>query len=473
MVKMGTPGGIVTGRLILDVSTLVRWTGPPVGLARVEAALAAAGRRRDALLVVYDAEGRAFRTLAPAWAQALTGWSAALSPVIPPRPPGLRALLPSRLPLVARLERVRLTRPGTPAAGLVGLAQAALLAPRRHSYPWRDAGGARIANVPTDLALGPPVAPGPGDVLLCAAPRWHSVPPDIAALKRRLGFAFAAICADLIPATHPQVFPPSEVERFQALWRHLFGVLDLTIVNAASVARDVVDFCRSNGLPVAPTAVLPLGYDPPGDPAPSGAPPALPHGLVPGRFALFVSTVEPRKGHALLLRVWRRLLARGIPQAQGFALIFVGRAGWMVEDVLAALADPPPLLHHMPLADDATLAALYRACAFGLYPSLTEGFGLPVIEGFARSKAMIASTGGALPETVAGRSPCLDPTDEAAWESTLADWIRDPARRVHWEAVIAASPPDPTWPEAAEAILDRVGALRAGSGEAGAQGEPG
>lgn len=469
-VKHRRRGAEVSGRLLIDVSTLVRWTGPPVGLARVEAALAAAGRDRDALLVVYDAGTAAFRTLAPAWASALTGWSAALEPVLPARPSGLRGVLPSRLPLVARLERLRLTHPSTGVTALAGLAQAALLRPRRHSYPWRDPGGARIANLPRDLALGPEMRLGRGDVLLLAAPRWHSVPPDIAAMKRRLGFTLAVLCADLIPVTHPHFFPASEAERFEGLWRLLFGLVDLAVVNADSVAQDVAAFCRRHALPPVRTANLPLGCDRPPPMPPTGPPRAgLPRGLEPGRFALFVSTIEPRKGHAGLIRVWRRLLARGIPQAASFSLVFVGRAGWMVDAVLADLADPPERLHHLPRADDATLEALYRACAFGLYPSVTEGFGLPVIELFARGKALIGSTGGALPETIAGRSPCLDPADEAAWEATLAAWITDPGQRKPWEAAIAAAGPDPDWPEAAAAILDRAWAARspaAGSGEA-------
>jgi glycosyltransferase involved in cell wall biosynthesis len=78
----------------------------------------------------------------------------------------------------------------------------------------------------------------------------------------------------------------------------------------------------------------------------------------------------------------------------------------------------------------------------------------------ARGKPVLASTGGALPETVAafsgaanelGAFPCLPPDDEAAWEATLAEWIACPPPPA------AASRPR-TWPEAAAAILDRAAA---------------
>jgi len=63
-------------------------------------------------------------------------------------------------------------------------------------------------------------------------------------------------------------------------------------------------------------------------------------------------------------------------------------------------------------ADDQILSALYEGAAFCVYPSQYEGYGLPICEAFARGKAAIASTGGALPEVVGGLSPCLDPNDE-------------------------------------------------------------
>ncbi len=84
-------------------------------------------------------------------------------------------------------------------------------------------------------------------------------------------------------------------------------------------------------------------------------------------------------------------------------------------------------------------------------PPHYEGFGLPVIEAFAHGKPVLASNGGALPETVAGAFPCLPPDDQAAWETTLAEWIERPP-------AFGAAPDHPTWPEAARAILDRAAA---------------
>ncbi len=91
--------------------------------------------------------------------------------------------------------------------------------------------------------------------------------------------------------------------------------------------------------------------------------------------------------------------------------------------------------------------------AFCVYPSLYEGFGLPVIEAFSLGKAVIASSGGALPETVGRFAPCLDPNDEDAWFETLKQWIEDPAIRERHETIIRAEFSWPTREQAAPLIL--------------------
>ena len=99
---------------------------------------------------------------------------------------------------------------------------------------------------------------------------------------------------------------------------------------------------------------------------------------------------------------------------------------------------------------DDTLATLYQHAAFCLFPSLYEGYGLPVIEGFSYGKAIIASTGGALPEVIGDLSPCLDPHDEQAWYDAIKAWIEQPAARAQYEAAIRERFRPIPWKEAAE-----------------------
>ena len=157
--------------------------------------------------------------------------------------------------------------------------------------------------------------------------------------------------------------------------------------------------------------------------------------------------------------MWRLLVAKGIPQRRGFKLVLAGRPGWNVEDVLHQIADAESFegtLLHLSRADDRSLAGLYRAAAFCLLPSVYEGFGVPIVEAFAHGKAVNASDGGALPETVGSLSPCLPAADKQAWLGAIQRWIEDDDARAPYEAKIRASFAHPNWEQAAAKIFESV-----------------
>ncbi|WP_137179320.1 glycosyltransferase family 1 protein [Roseomonas sp. AR75] len=438
-------------RIVLDVSSILRWTGPPVGILRVEQELARHGlaAEPDVVPAFFDPRRGVFRALNPAWRDRLLGAEAAIDHVTLDWRRQRRLwqnLASPRYPAAMALERLRLAGHGWAAQ-----AQRRLLGAYVHHAPF-GAPGVRHAVVPLDMALGATLALGPRDRLLLAGSGWARA-RAAAAHGMEAGARLVPLCYDLIPLLHPEWFPPEELPDFEAYWAALLPAAARVLCNAACVAEDITRHAATLGHRIAPPSVLPLGFAPP----PPVPPAPLPPPLSPGRFALFVSTIEPRKGHAALLAAWRRLVAEGVPQRADFRLVFVGRPGWMVEAVLRALPDADGALGgrvlHLRHVDDATLRRLLADCAFTLYPSRYEGFGLPIIESFAAGKAVIASTGGAVPETVGGLSPCLDPLDVDAWTATLGAWIADPAARAPWEARIARQFRPLHWPEAAAGIF--------------------
>ena len=458
------------GRVVVDVSMIARWTGPPVGIARVEHELAtrAQSLRKDAGLCLWDGSAGQFRALNPRWAPLMLSWHGALDthqPATGRR--GLRALLSFRQAIVMALEKLRLTTEFKPLAHLADRLQRAVLALRRHGFLLEDHRGNRLACVARDWALGEAVSLTPDDVVLLAGTDWYFIDPEaVGALKQRLGFRLSVICYDMIPLLFPEWFPAADAAMVRSYWSKILPIADLVICNSRVIQNDVRAIAEALGVRVPAIAVAPLGFDlpsvdvvpkvlPAGLPVAAAAPCVLRAGVEAGRYALFVSTIEPRKGHALLLDVWERLLARDIPRRHGFRLVFVGRPGWHVDDVLGrmAAASRGGTVLHLQGVGDAELDALYRGAAFCLYPSLYEGFGLPIIEAFARGKAVIASTGGAVPETAGDLAPCLDPTDVGAWEQAMADWIQRPELRAGYEARIRAGFSHPTWAAAAAHIL--------------------
>jgi len=441
-------------RLIVEVSTNMRWVGPPVGIVRVEQEIALQALRRGGAveLAFNDPSTGTLRRLVPRWRERLLGPDAVLETLwldIRRHLPFWRRAMAPRYPVAMALERARLS--GVPFAGAV---LDRLIGRHAHSPPFVDAAGRRMNLVPFASAIGAPLDLGPEDTVISAGANWQGRGDPLLALRARYGFRHAVMCFDMLPVVHPEWFYAEDVARFDAHWRATIPGAARILCNAHCVAQDLRDFATAQALGPCEPLVVPLGF---AAPAQAAALHDLPAPLAPGRFALFVSTVEPRKGHAVLAEAWATLLARGLPQAAGFHLVFVGRRGWMVEALLERLdrlgADPAHCFLHLDSATDAQLARLYRDAAFCLYPSRAEGFGLPIIEAMAHGKAVIASTAGAVAETAGGLAPCLDPLDVAAWTETLAAWITDPAARAPWEARIRTEFRFATWPEAAERII--------------------
>jgi glycosyltransferase involved in cell wall biosynthesis len=460
-------------RIVFDLTTTAMWSGPPVGIVRAESEFGRWGLRHLDRLVpaFFDPSTGGFRELDPEVANDLISKRTAidtLSFVSParkgkrrtdrvPRPlqPLAMWLLQSRRMALRTLERFRLAHPNGRAGAIADTVQRAIMGDKYRAVMVRP-DGSRRAYVTTDMILGPPIELTSQDTLVCAGSGWtHDDIRVIAEAKRRTGFRFVLLCFDIIPLMFPQFYKPADVAIHRDYCHVAFPLADLVIFNSNTVAADVRAYCEANGLTLGKTAVSTLGADI--RPAAADAP--LPAGLEPNRYALLVSTIEPRKGHRMIYEAWLALLEAGIPQRTRFKLVFAGRIGWLVEDLVADLRGDPRLAGNLEIltdADDDEVAALYRHAAFCLYPSRYEGYGLPVIEAFFYGKAVLASTGGAVPEVVGAFSPCLDPDDGAAWLDMLRLWIERPQARSAYVERIRTSFHRPTWDQSAQAFFALV-----------------
>ncbi len=127
-------------------------------------------------------------------------------------------------------------------------------------------------------------------------------------------------------------------------------------------------------------------------------------------FWLIVATLEPRKNHHRLLEAYARLISSGSPR---FPLVLAGGGGWLMEDLDRKL-DELKLRGDVVLTgyvDDQALQWLYQNCFAFVYPSLFEGFGLPVLEAMAMGAPVITSNTTSLPEIVADAGLLIDPLD--------------------------------------------------------------
>jgi alpha-1,3-rhamnosyl/mannosyltransferase len=161
-------------------------------------------------------------------------------------------------------------------------------------------------------------------------------------------------------------------------------------------------------------------------------------------FVLAVGTLEPRKNLPRLVQAFKRL-----PDELQIAhpLVVVGASGWQMGETLRALRSLGDRARILGYVDDADLAELYRRCAVFCYPSLGEGFGLPVLEAMAAGAAVVTSNVSSLPEVGGNAVEYADPRnvesiaaalrhvlDDAAYRSDLAARAVKRATQFSWAA---------------------------------------
>ncbi len=298
----------------------------------------------------------------------------------------------------------------------------------------------------------------PGDIVLFAGENWSRYDfKALRTLKRRHGVRIAAVLQDVIPHVHPQFFDGADfMRRFRAYVDFLAEDADLVLAISQSTRNDFLRAAPSAD--PAKAVVIELGYE-------IGAPkvqsrPAEIARLGDKPFVLSVSTIQVRKNFDLLYRLWQRMAIQG--RTDQPHLVIVGREGFGSADLLHQMRNDPwiehsvTILHH---ASDAELAWLYAHCAFTLYPSWYEGWGLPLSESLAHGKTFIASNSSSLPEAGQGLGIHLDPYDLAAWQRELLRLSNDAEARSVMEKRILAERRLTSWTDCARAITAAIGQL--------------
>ncbi len=433
-------------------------------MMRVQQELAryARSHRSDVVFTVFDPFANRPRAMRPEWIDPFLRGEASVEPALLWNPGekdgGMLRHLPRafgdasiwltrfRRKLLAEAERRILSAPGRRDARAEDHLHRLMKNGERSLYINED--GSLRPCPPLDMILDDTLSLAPGDVFVNAQADWYHVDIDtLARLQRTIGLRHVVLCFDIIPILFPQWYKPKDARIFEEYFRRAFRSADRVVFNARSNAEAAGEYCRSQGFELGDRRIVPLGADIPSERA---TPSNLPAGLEPGRFAAFVSTIEPRKNHQLLIDVWRHLVAEGVIEATGFKLVFAGRRGWKMDGFFERLEAEPEYgrsLIHLGAVPDGTLRSLYAGAAFTLYPSIYEGYGLPPTESMQAGTPVIASTGGALGEVVGANGVTLDPADSAGWLREMRRMIVDLAYREHWAAQARAYRPI-SWNEA-------------------------
>jgi len=273
-----------------------------------------------------------------------------------------------------------------------------------------------------------------------------------------------AIFHDAIALQLPELSPPRTVARFPTYLQELLQCDGIAATSRAT-RESLLAYWQWLGVDrMPPVEAIPLGVvTPPAEvlrPLPASE---------PNPVILSVGTIEGRKNHVALLEACERLWQGG----RKFQLHLVGltqvQTGTAARDRIQALqAAGRPLRYSGPV-EDATLHAAYAECRFTVYPSLREGFGLPVLESLAHGRPCICSGRGALGEAAAGGG-CLtlDSMDAANLAEAIDRLLQDPTRVIAL-AEAARQRRFRTWAEHAADLSNWLQSISQGDGRA----EPG
>src|SRR5947199_2607388 len=144
---------------------------------------------------------------------------------------------------------------------------------------------------------------------------------------------------------------------------------------------------------------------------------------LPERYLLAVATTEPRKNLVTLLDAYVQL--KNDPGASCPPLVIVGRKGWNCDDILSYMAELEEAVRFPGYVSDEELIALYQMASCLVFPSLYEGFGLPVVEAMQAGCPVITSTTSSLPEVAGDAALLVDPLDPTEIAAAIQKVLQD------------------------------------------------
>lgn len=256
---------------------------------------------------------------------------------------------------------------------------------------------------------------------------------------------------DLSIFNWPQCHP---VERV----RYMRKELEVAVKRADMLVTDS-EFCRQEiasffSFPLDKIRVVPLACSEAFQPREfSEIQPVLDRfGLKAGGYCLYVGTIEPRKNLDALIDAYS-CLSKTLRQK--WPLVLVGYRGWSSDGIHERIqaAEQEGWLRYLDYIDNDTLPFIYAGARLFTFPSLYEGFGLPVLEAMASGVPVVCSNASSLPEVAEDAAAMCDPRDVEALTQLIADGLEDDAWRTKSRSRGIARAADFSWRRCAEDTL--------------------
>jgi glycosyltransferase involved in cell wall biosynthesis len=228
---------------------------------------------------------------------------------------------------------------------------------------------------------------------------------------------------DLSVFRYPETHPADRIRDFERQFQHSLDRATHVITDSETIRQEVL---REFGLDQRNVTAIPLGVSPQfhARPAAEVETELRSFGLVSGKYALCVSTLEPRKKIAELVAAWGALPE---PLRRSNPLVLAGAKGWLNDNLHNAISDGVAggWLKHCGFVRERSLPALYAGASLFVYPSIYEGFGLPPLEAMASAVPVLASDTSCAAEVCGNAAAYANPDDFEGFRSGITRALTD------------------------------------------------
>jgi len=272
-------------------------------------------------------------------------------------------------------------------------------------------------------------------------------------LKKQYSLSIIMLMHDLMPITLDVQYLPSIALKRETVFfiKKAAIIIDRFLIATKYWQNILNDYLASLGSKI-PINIIKFGFN--GHKLTDDLPNTAPQ--LNGKFILTVSTISSRKNHINLVKAWHILLNNN--KLANHKLVIVGKWGWKVNNLKQYIIDHPELnntivfLNHV---NDNDLRSLYQHCSFTMFPSIAEGYGLPIVESIYHKKLCIASNTTAMTEVSSNGVEYINPLDIEDIARKMEYYLQNPqvltlhTNRIH-------DMPITTWEEAGKFLYDTI-----------------
>lgn len=248
----------------------------------------------------------------------------------------------------------------------------------------------------------------------------------------------------------PETFPPTLVAYLQRVVPWSIKRADHIVADSEATKRDLTHLWQ---VPVEKITVLLSGVNPKFQPVSHTAvlkTMRQKYDIGDTPYLLSVGTIQPRKNYKFLIQAFK-------PVAEKFPhnLIISGGKGWLYDEMIAEIEAQQlqGRVKFIGFVEDSDLPALYSDADLFLFPSLYEGFGLPLLEAMGCGTPVLSSNASSLPEVGQNTAVYLPPTDRQLWCETIIDLLENEAKRLTLSRQGISHVTDWTWQKTAVQLL--------------------